>query len=93
MALSFFQGVFSPIAFRCILPNILCITELSSEYWHLFSNCCLRYCAVEQFSTSQRVLIVETFHEHGGNVRRKQSGTCKPFLAEMKLRASLHHAD
>ena len=61
--LSFLQSVFTPISCFCFnLQNTSRKIELFAEYQYLFSNCCLQYCVMEQFSTVQRILIVKTFY-------------------------------
>ena len=47
---------------------------------------------MERFLTVQRVVVVKTFYKME-NVRRKHCENFEPFLAEMKFRASLLHAD
>ena len=85
--------MFTPInCFLLILQNIFCKIELFEECRYLFSNCCLAFCVIEQFSTAQQVLIVETFYENE-ECATQTAKTSKSFLAKMKLRARLLYAD
>ena len=73
------------------LHNTQCKIELLAEYQYFFSNCCLGYYVMEQFSTAKRIFIVKTIYKNGECVTQTVQNLQSIFDRNKALRKATVH--